>query len=782
MTFENLTPGNFILYVTVVTSLTAIICLLSGEFKNNAACMKKLPWLIRASTALLTIDLLLLLYYFLAPDYTYVYVWQFSSRDLPLVYKISGVWAGQAGTYLLWTWFIFVTILFVSEREKWQSSFIRKTQIIALVIGTYFIILTSIESPFELIYAVYTDISRDFVPLDGNGLNPLLINPWMIIHPPVVFVAYGSAVMSFAATLVYLLTKTSEWGAFVQRWMRFCWLFLTLGIALGGVWAYLVLGWGGFWSWDPVETSSLIPWITATGFLHALSVYRRNKQSFNITSAALACTTFIFVIYAALVTRSGLFNSVHAFGDAPTGTLLLILICSAVTISLVLSVKRYSESPESAPSQGFINKANLFYATIILFLILAFISFWGITFPVILQLTKGVDVSIAAEAKNFFNVWSYPVVLALLLVLGFCLQYSKDEKKRQTRLFVIVTAITIVAALARTSNFYVLDHSNPFFATESTMHRLIGSISLVSLFPPMAYALFAVARFANRLKKVQRTSYQLSNIGIVLIHTGVALILFGAIISTMFTTTIDATVPLSSKGEIVDIKEGYGIKLQKIETGGIQTYPGTRISEIYNNPDIYAEERVTVAGRVMQVINIESGQMPVTYVNLNDGTGNLWIAFEPLHITRGIEISTSGMLFFNFKSNSTGKVFDILMFSNIDSIEELPGTEDHQRVYLEIYSNNKRIGEGSAEYIMTREGGITHPLLNRKLLHPVGGDVYVIFQGAGGSVVPLILRIIPAVNVLWFGVIFLLVGIGLIMMNKRIQYVFRARTTGLHRS
>ncbi|RZN14105.1 MAG: hypothetical protein EF812_06265 [Methanosarcinales archaeon] len=768
MTFENLTLGNLILYVTAVVSLTAMICLLLGEFKNNAACMKKLPWLIRASTALLTIDLLLLLYHFLAPDYTYIYVWQFSSRDLPLLYKISGVWAGQAGTYLLWTWFIFITILFVSEREKWQSSFIRKTQIIALFIGIYFIILTSIESPFELIYTVYTELSRDFVPPDGNGLNPLLINPWMSIHPPVVFVAYGSAVMPFAATIAYLLTKSSEWGAFVQKWMRFCWIFLTLGIALGGMWAYLVLGWGGFWSWDPVETSSLIPWITATGFLHALSVYRKNKQSFNITSAALACTTFIFVIYAALVTRSGLFNSVHAFGDTPTGTFLLILIVLATVISLVLSVKRYSESPESTPSQGFINKANLFYATIILFVILAFISFWGITFPVILQLTKGVDVSIAAEAKNFFNLWSYPVVLALLLVLGLCLQYNKKEKNRQVKLFVIVTAITIVAALARTPNFYVLDHANPFFVTESTIHRLIGSISLASLIPPMAYALFAVARFASRLR-IQRTNYQFSNIGIVLIHTGVALILFGAIISTVFTTTIDAMIPLSSKGEIVDINEKYGIKLQKIEAGSIQTYPGTRISEIYNNPDIYAEGVVTVAGRVVQVVNIESSQMPVTYVNLNDGTGNLWVAFEPLHITKGIEISTSGALFFNFKSNSTGEIFDILMFSSIDNIEELPGTEDHQRVYLEVYSNDKRIGKGYAEYIMTREGGITHPLLNRKLLHPFGGDVYVIFQGAGGSVVPLILRIIPAVNVLWFGVVFLLVGIILMMMNIRIQ-------------
>jgi len=147
----------------------------------------------------------------------------------------------------------------------------------------------------------------------------------------------------FAAAIVYLITKEDGWEELGRQWARFTWLFLGMGIAVGGVWAYLVLGWGGFWAWDPVETASFIPWLTLTGFLHAASLHRKNKSAFAIAAPMLAAVSFILVIYAAIVVRSGIFNSVHAFGEASTGTLLLLSLALTTLVSLALGMKRYFE-------------------------------------------------------------------------------------------------------------------------------------------------------------------------------------------------------------------------------------------------------------------------------------------------------------------------------------------------------------------------------------------------------------------------------------------------------
>ncbi|RLG26379.1 hypothetical protein DRN85_03145 [Methanosarcinales archaeon] len=772
MVLENLTPGNLILYIVGVLGLVAIIGLVVREVRGSDLCMGVLPWLIRIPTLLLTINVLLLAYYFLAPDYTYIYVWEFSSRDLPFLYKISGVWAGQAGTYLLWTWFAFIVVLWVGERYRLVSGFIRKVQIVSLIIATYFVLLTIVDSPFELIYAAEPSLPRTFVPLDGSGMNQLLVNPWMVVHPPVVFIAYALAGVLFASAIVYLITRDDEWTGFVDQWARFCWLFLTLGIALGGVWAYLVLGWGGFWSWDPVETSSLIPWLTLTGFLHALSMHKSDRNKSRVAAPVLAALTFVLVVYAAMVTRSGLFNSVHAFGEAPTGTFLLVLLVASLGILSVLGLKRYLELPAHTPSHNFVNRSNIFYITVVIFVVLAFISFWGITFPVVLNLLMGVEVSITSDPKFFFNALGYPVTLVLLLVLGFCLQYQREEREKQTKILAMFALGTVIAAFFRTPDFYVLDHANPFFRAESQLYRFIGSISLVSLFPPLIYSLIGVARFSQRIKRTKKTQAKLAITGTTLIHLAVGLILIGAITSTVFTTTHQVSIPLHARGEVVEIGDGYGIKLKEIEMGRLdetQDYPGTRIATIYENPAEYDGRTVTVSGRITETISVETHMIPITYAQIDDNTGKLWITLEEVQIPEGTTITANGMLFSNFTSNATGKTFDLLIFTDTKSIEGIEETSDagsYQQAHLEVYKDGLRIGDGSAEYVTGKGGSATYPLVDRNLVHPFAGDVYVIFQGLGGSRVPLTLRVIPTVNLLWIGVIIFSAGIIIQIVRK----------------
>ncbi|MDP3104496.1 MAG: cytochrome c biogenesis protein CcsA, partial [Candidatus Methanoperedens sp.] len=285
-----ITFGNAILYITILVSAIALLGLLLKEFKRGEVFAKFVTPAILLSAGLLTFAYLLLTYYFAVSDFSFEYVWQYSSIDLPMVYKITGTWAGQPGTYLMWVWVIFLSAAWFAVTTKHSTPLARRIQIITLVVGIYFIALTLIQTPFKSIYELENvaamiargDLPVNFVPLDGNGLNALLVNFWMIVHPPLMFIGYATMTIPFAAAIVYLLTKEDGWEELTRQWARFTWLFLGMGIAVGGVWAYLVLGWGGFWAWDPVETASFIPWLTLTGFLHAAALHRKNKNTFAI--------------------------------------------------------------------------------------------------------------------------------------------------------------------------------------------------------------------------------------------------------------------------------------------------------------------------------------------------------------------------------------------------------------------------------------------------------------------------------------------------------------------
>ncbi len=669
--------GDTLLYASLAVSVIALVGLLVREFKDIELLNKLITPAIMLGAGFLTLSYLLLTYYFVYSNFAYDYVWQYSSADLPLVYKISGTWAGQPGTYLLWVWVIYLSAAWLAWTTRHSTALARRTQVITLITGIYLIILTLVQTPFKLIIErpevvkLIADgtLPLNFVPAEGNGLNALLVNFWMIVHPPLMFIGYATMTIPFAAAIVYLLTKEDGWEELGRQWARFTWLFLGMGIAVGGVWAYLVLGWGGFWAWDPVETASFIPWLTLTGFLHATALHRKNRTTFSIAAPILAAVSFILVLYAAIVVRSGLFNSVHAFGDTSTGTLLLVFIGITTLVSIVLGLRRYFEETDTVEEdRGFWNKTNVFYVTLLLFVILAFISFWGISFPAFIQLTQGLKVGVASDTKNFFNIWSYPFTIILLLALGFCLNYKEKQKEEQKKTLFIVIGLSIITMLLRTGNFYVLDHSSPFWVREPTLYKLIGNISVISIFPSMIYATWSTIQRLTDYLRIKSIRPKIKGIGIAIVHFGVVFILLGAIISSNFTHSMETVnIPLVSKGELVDIGNGYGIKL--------------------------------------------------------------------------IDFSTR----------------------SLSESANVPGKYQVQSVRLEVYQDNKKIGSGVAEYLNSESGSGTFPLVDSSI---TGTDVYVIFQGIGGGTVPLSLKIIPAVNFAWVGIVLFAIGIILIMAVK----------------
>jgi cytochrome c-type biogenesis protein CcmF len=771
--------GDTLLYASLALSVIALIGLLLKDIKNIEYLNKLVTPAIILGAGLLTSAYILLTYYFVTGNFAYDYVWQYSSKDLPLVYKISGTWAGQPGTYLLWVLVIYLSAAWLAWTTKHSTALSRRTQIITLFTGIYLIILTLVQTPFKLIIErpevvemiAKGELTAGFVPADGNGLNALLVNFWMIVHPPLMFIGYATMTIPFAAAIVYLLTKEDGWEELGRQWARFTWLFLGMGIAVGGVWAYLVLGWGGFWAWDPVETASFIPWLTLTGFLHAAALHRKDKSTFSIAAPILAAVSFILVLYAAIVVRSGLFNSVHAFGDTSTGTLLIILIAITAIVSIILGMRRYLEEPDKVEEdRGFWNKTNIFYVTLLLFVVLAFISFWGISFPAFIQLTQGIKVGVASDTKNFFNLWSYPFTIILLLALGFCLNYNEKNKEEQKKTLFIVIGLSIITMFLRTENFYVLDHSSPFWVREPAIYKLIGNISVVSLFPSMIYATWATIQRLLDYLRIKSLRPRIKGIGIAIVHFGMIFILFGAVISSNFTQSIDVgSIPLASKGEKVDIGNGYDIKIINFSTRSLaEGVPaaGIRISDINANPANFINNNVKVTGKITEVETVQTPPSYTTYMKLEDGTGSsLWVATqagEPLGVQNGMELTVEGFMMTDFRSNSTNKTYPLIIFTTPDAITEatVSGKYKVQSVQLEVYKDNGMIGSGTAEYLDSQSGSGTFPLVDSSI---TGTDVYVIFQGLSGGSVPLTLKIIPGVNFAWFGIVLFAIGIILIM-------------------
>lgn len=767
--------GDTILLLAVVTNVIILAGLLMKEWGRNDTFMPWMKWLVRAMAALLTIDLLLLTSYFVNSSFRYIYVWQYSSLDLPLFYKVSAVLAGQSGTLLFWVWVIVISALWLSEKNGWNSPLLRRTQFITMLVGLYLLFITYRISPFETIYVSNPGLPPGFVPDDGSGLNTLLITPWMAIHPPTLFIGYGLITIPFAAAMVYLFTGEKGWEPIARQWSRLTWLFLTWGIALGGLWAYLVLGWGGFWSWDPVETSSFIPWLVMTGFMHAIARHRKDETQYQLAAPLFAAFSFSMVIYAALVTRSGLFNSVHAFGESDTGTYLLVLTALSALIPTAVVVWKYLKTEKDADrgrdmsaKEMFLDvfeKKNLFYITLILFGLITLVSFWGITFPVIQQLLAGEKIAMAPQTVDFFNANSYPLVIILVLVAAFCLQYTRNNKMESLKTLGVVVALTVLLSFYKMENFHVLDHTSPFFTSQPPLYRFLGEISVMSLMPPLGYLLYAVLQtFYDDLRRYrEKRKILIRRSGMLMIHLGVVLILFGAPISVSFGSTASATLNQYQLGQQVNIGNGYSIMLTDIQTSaGPDSYPGTLISSVLANPQSFSGSSIQVSGKVVD--KHDSGRY--SYITIDDGTGQLQIATSMVDVNRDEKITTTGQVMTDFTSQSTGEVYPVIIFSNDVRYLTLSGGLNTQKVYLSVYQNGKKAGDGYAEYVTGEKGSATHPLVIRKLTK----DIYILFQGAGESgTIPLTFKVIPMVNEVWLGVVFFSVGITMILLANPVR-------------
>jgi len=360
--------------------------------------------------ALLGLALLALLGAFLGDEFQIRYVALHSSRDLPLYLKASAVWAGQEGSLLLWSFlqalFAALVVGFPTERTRklvpWASVFLN--------------ILTAFFSAVTLFLS--NPLARQAaISPDGHGLNPLLRHPGMIFHPPAMYLGYVGLAVPFAFTLAALITRAVDgWPSASRRWTLVAWLFLGLGLMLGARWAYDVLGWGGYWGWDPVENAGLMPWLTATALLHG-TVMQEQQRGFRWWNSLLSTFSFVLVLFGTFTTRSGLIQSVHAFVHSNLGPYFLAAIALALVGSLALMINRRSILTAPIPVEGLLSRDGMVVLTILLLLGITVSVLIGSVLPTLTEALVGRRFE---AGPAWFDRVTGPQFAVLALVMGIC--------------------------------------------------------------------------------------------------------------------------------------------------------------------------------------------------------------------------------------------------------------------------------------------------------------------------------------------------------------------------
>ncbi|MHC4855854.1 MAG: heme lyase CcmF/NrfE family subunit, partial [Planctomycetota bacterium] len=430
--------GQFSLLLALFLSAYAVIADLAGSIRKDAGLMQSGRNATAGALLCLTTATAALLVLLVKSDFSVIYVAGHTARSLPLQYKISGLWAGASGSLLLWLWIQvgFVVYAFC-KGQAGKAVFASHGRAIANLVSVFFlIIMIQDKNPFEV---------STVAAADGAGLNPLLQHPAMVLHPPILFVGYAAFAVPFAWAIAALKHPRTEPAvpllAEAKRWTLTAWMFLTAGILLGAWWAYEELGWGGYWAWDPVENSSLMPWLTGTALVHCFRAFHsRGKTAY--WTMSLSLVTFSLCVFGTFLTRYGLVTSVHAFPEPGLGILFMVLLAHVWVIAGVLMIKRHlSPKPESftpfeGPTQTYAVYNNY------LMLLLTFVIFIGTLFPFFSGLLT--DRKITLEPA-YFNKITAPGGLVLLLFISICPWLWRHGFKMGWR--VIVACIVSLSAV-----------------------------------------------------------------------------------------------------------------------------------------------------------------------------------------------------------------------------------------------------------------------------------------------------------------------------------------------
>ena len=367
--------GSYTLALAFPSTLLSILFYLGGYWWQKSALVKIGQRATIFTFALLTLSVCFLILAFVTNDFSIVYVAHYSNITLPLFFKFAGLWAGLDGSILFWVWLVSLySVIVLFQNMKKNPDWMPYINAVMMTIVLFFLaLIVFANNPFTPVEGA--------IPLDGKGLNPLLQNIAMVIHPPSLYLGFTGFSVPFAFAIAALVTRRldSVWIEDSRRWTFVAWFFLTMGNLLGAAWAYVELGWGGFWAWDPVENASFMPWLTATAYFHYVLIQKR-RGMFAVWNISLICLTFILTLFGTFLTRSGVVESVHAFSGSSLGPYFLAFILFAIAVSTWLIVTRRTQLQSANILQSYFSKESAFVLNNIILVVGAFCVMWATMF------------------------------------------------------------------------------------------------------------------------------------------------------------------------------------------------------------------------------------------------------------------------------------------------------------------------------------------------------------------------------------------------------------------
>jgi cytochrome c-type biogenesis protein CcmF len=409
---ENL--GSLAILMAFSVALYATLASAIGRLKRKPFLVVSGRRAVYAVWALLTIAAAILVHALLTGDFRFAYVAEHSNQSMPILYKFAAWWGGQEGSLLFWSWLLatYAMVVAYSNRRKHREMMPYVVAILSTV-QTFFLVLNNfVANPFKMLASDGLIVKLP----DGNGLSPLLQYPAMAIHPPMLYLGYVGFAVPFAFAIGSLITRQpgEGWIQTTRRWTLVTWLFQSCGVMLGAAWAYHVLGWGGYWAWDPVENASLLPWLSGTAFLHSVMMQEK-KGMMKVWNIVLISATFFLCIFGTSITRGGLVDSVHAFARSEIGKYFVTFLALGIAATIYLILDRLDYLKSESQLESVISRESSFLFNNLILLASCFAVLWGTLFPRISEWLTGSKISLDAP---WFNRLMVPIGLFLLFLTG----------------------------------------------------------------------------------------------------------------------------------------------------------------------------------------------------------------------------------------------------------------------------------------------------------------------------------------------------------------------------
>jgi cytochrome c-type biogenesis protein CcmF len=537
------------LVITFLISIYGVIAAIYGARTQSPAWIDSARNAMLLTGPLVTLAALSIIYLLATGRYQVEYVAQVTSNSMPLYLRITALWGGQSGSLVFWSWLMSAFASAVTLR-KWERDreFLPWVIVVALVTLAFFLgLIIFFQNPFVRMWqnsagAVTISMiqpanSIAYIPQDGNGLNPLLRHPGMIFHPPMLYLGFVSFVIPYAFAMAALITGRSDdrWIRITRRWTLVAWLFLSLGLVLGARWAYDVLGWGGYWAWDPVEIAAFMPWLAGTAFLHSVMIQEK-KGMLKQWNMVLIILTYDLVIFGTFLTRSGVLSSVHAFALSAIGPIFFAFIGITFAISLALLLHRWNDLKAEAQMSSLLSRESLFLLNNLLFMGILIICLWGVIFPILSELVTGQKVTVGPD---FYKRATGPLFAGLLLLMGIAplSAWGRSTYKTLGRAIwlPLAASLVVVAALlvgGMRQPFAILAFWLTAFAAFITLHEFWRA---------------ALARHRMHAESLPVALWHLAGrnrrrYGGYVIHLGVVLMALGILGIEMFQTQTQGTI------------------------------------------------------------------------------------------------------------------------------------------------------------------------------------------------------------------------------------------------